>query len=583
MHTREHHKEEKSPRPTIRTLADLHLFIAGLDMPQDKAAPIRSAIKRVGELVGHGALDIPAMPQMLLEQLDTVSPAMAGMSKAAYANMVSRLRAAFRLARPWLANPRSRYKLAGDWGAIQQAMDVREQRTTSRLFHFAARNGWVPQTLCDQHLERFAAHLREEALVLDWEQVVRSTVRGWNTFAGHDCRFKLPLLTPPPLKRQPYWIAPDKWPASLRDDAEALIAELKNPIPFRKRAVRPRKPSTVEAYRNIVSTLVSSLVRSGVRFETIPRLADVVRPENMDRALRFLIERKGGRIVGSVNMVLIRGTVIAEWCELPEADLRRLRDMQKWLANELPRGRTMTDKNRRLLDRLGNDQRFSDLVHTLPGRLYALAGSAEQKGWAAVAARTALAIELLLVCSMRRDNLVKLRLGQSIKRMGQPPHHSWVIELSGEEVKNHDPLRYVLPPPTVEMLEDYLAVWRPRLCAEPNPWLFPDKRGSHVFPPSMTLCIERHSRKILGVRVSPHQFRHLSAESFLLEHPDKLETISQHLGHRDPNTTRSFYAKPKQRQASRAYQEHVLGQREVAAGRLVRGGRKSTPIKRGGD
>ena len=50
----------------------------------------------------------------------------------------------------------------------------------------------------------------------------------------------------------------------------------------------------------------------------------------------------------------------------------------------------------------------------------------------------------------------------------------------------------------------------------------------------MAHAIQTESRAVLGVAVSPHQFRHLSAECYLLENPDALYTISQHLVHRDP-------------------------------------------------
>src|SRR3546814_18274101 len=89
-------------------------------------------------------------------------------------------------------------------------------------------------------------------------------------------------------------------------------------------------------------------------------------------------------------------------------------------------------------------------------------------------------------------------------------------------------------------------------------------------PRSMALSIQRQSRRIIGCAISPHQFRHISAESFLLEHPDKLDLMSDHLGHRDRNTTRYYYARSKQKQASHAYQQHVLGARAGAKHRQSR-------------
>ncbi|MGH9642749.1 MAG: hypothetical protein ACRD3Q_10005, partial [Terriglobales bacterium] len=70
----------------------------------DTKSQLRSAIKRADELVGHGALDLPANPRLILERLEGWSPAMAGMSPGALANLKSRIRFAMRLAESRLAN-----------------------------------------------------------------------------------------------------------------------------------------------------------------------------------------------------------------------------------------------------------------------------------------------------------------------------------------------------------------------------------------------------------------------------------------------------------------------------------------------
>ena len=64
---------------------------------------------------------------------------------------------------------------------------------------------------------------------------------------------------------------------------------------------------------------------------------------------------------------------------------------------------------------------------------------------AAACARDAVAVELLLTCSMRVGNLVDLRLGETIRRFGEGATTRWVIEIPGEKVKNRQPLRFVLP------------------------------------------------------------------------------------------------------------------------------------------
>ena len=90
----------------------------------------------------------------------------------------------------------------------------------------------------------------------------------------------------------------------------------------------------------------------------------------------------------------------------------------------------------------------------------------------------------------------------------------------------------------------------------------------------MAYAIGAQSKRVLGVAITPHQFRHISAELFLQDNPEALFTVSQHLGHRDVNTTRRYYARSKQRQASRHYQEHILRGRETARIRIKRAKRR---------
>ena len=78
---------------------------------------------------------------------------------------------------------------------------------------------------------------------------------------------------------------------------------------------------------------------------------------------------------------------------------------------------------------------------------------------AAACARDAVAVELLLTCSMRVGNLVDLRLGETIRRFGEGATTRWAIEIPAPKVKNRQPLRFILPAESVQLLEHYLATW----------------------------------------------------------------------------------------------------------------------------
>lgn len=574
MHTNDHNNGEYDQNYAIHNVGDMREALLKCGAPYAEVTFMRSALKGVDKLVGHGTLDTPANERLIFERLDSLSPAMAGMTDQSFANLKSRTRKAFRILRTQgkLVNPRSRFPLKGEWGELQASLDTKMQRATSRLFHFAAGLGVPPHKMSDAVIERFVAHLRDEAMVGDWEGVLRGSIKAWNRLAASTNG--LPQLTPPPLKRVSYWIADEQWPERLVTEREAFLASLSAPSCFEAQHHKPLKPTTIDQYRHNVTIAVSALVRGGVPISTLSSLADVVRPENINRVMQFLHSRADGRITPQMFQLALRVRTIARWCELPKSDLDRLDQIFRSVRDQRDQHRGMTAKNRALLDRL-DDPRFRDLIHLLPFILLERARKNPDKSWAPALARTAMAIELLLVCSVRRANLVGLELDKSIRRIGQGDDAFWIVEHDAEEVKNEEPLRFRLPDQTVAMLEAYLRDWRPKLCPSASPWLFPAADGSCINPKTMAYAVGAQSKRVLGVAITPHQFRHISAELFLQDNPEALFTVSQHLGHRDVNTTRRYYARSKQRQASRHYQEHILRGRETARIRIKRARRRT--------
>lgn len=567
MHSHEHNNHESGQTYSILTLKELREYLLECNLPEGEIALLRSAIKRVDEIVGHGALDLPANQRVIFERLERSSSAIAGMTEGSFANMKSRLRKAFRQADGRLVNPRSRFPLKGEWGNLQASLGVKMQRATSRLFHFANSKAVLPSQMSDALIEQFELHLRDEAMASNWQSALRDSIKAWNRLAAS--LDNLPQLTPPPVKRTSYWIAQSEWPETLLQDVELFLDSLSTSSCFEVKRHKPLKPATVVQYRHNVTIAVSALLHSGIWIGTMARLADIVQPENINRVMQFLHVRANGNVTPQMFQLALRVRTIARWCNLPQGDLDRLDQIFYSIREQRDPRRGMTAKNRALLDRL-DDQRFADSLQLLPFILLERAWKSPNKSWAPALVRTAMAIELLLVCSVRRANLVSLELGSSIKRIGQGKDAFWVIEHEGTEVKNGEDLRFRLPVQTVDMLETYLSDWRPKLCTTPSPWLFPAADGNCIDPKTMAFAIKTQSERVLGVPITPHQFRHISADLFLQDNPEALFTISQHLGHRDINTTRQYYARPQQRQASRHFQEHILQSRETARIRIKR-------------
>ena len=89
--------------------------------------------------------------------------------------------------------------------------------------------------------------------------------------------------------------------------------------------------------------------------------------------------------------------------------------------------------------------------------------------------------------------------------------------------------------------------------------------------------ISRFLARELGVRLTPHQFRHLIGFIYLRQHPHGIEVVRALLGHRSIATTLSHYAGLEGAAAARHYDATL---RQIA-GRPGPGGRRAAPGARG--
>ena len=83
-----------------------------------------------------------------------------------------------------------------------------------------------------------------------------------------------------------------------------------------------------------------------------------------------------------------------------------------------------------------------------------------------------------------------------------------------------------------------------------------------VSSPIGKLLLTSDGTALTGVHMTPHQFRHFGATSYLEQHPEDFETARALLGHGWSKTTR-IYAGSSSRRASRAYNQYLLKQREA--------------------
>jgi integrase len=255
--------------------------------------------------------------------------------------------------------------------------------------------------------------------------------------------------------------------------------------------------------------------------------------------LEHYLAKKNGEIVTFTIAMAERLQAIARgYVKATEEQLQALDRYCVRLRRKRRMG--LTEKNKAVIRTFKNPENRNRLK-ALPGQLFdeALA-ERDAPIQAAVTAEIALAIQILLVAPMRLANLAALNLEVNVVRVGgnEPTYH---LVIPPEDVKNEEPLEYPLPKVMNEMLGIYLAVFRPRLCRNASPWLFPGEDDGHKTKTTLSgQIIDRITKKI-GIRVTPHQFRHLVAAFILEKDPANYEFVRRVLGHKNLQTTINFY------------------------------------------
>ena len=61
------------------------------------------------------------------------------------------------------------------------------------------------------------------------------------------------------------------------------------------------------------------------------------------------------------------------------------------------------------------------------------------------------------------------------------------------------------------LLDEYLNVFRPRIAPADRPWLIPGGKDGAKLPRTLSAQLTELILERIGIRVTPHQFRHAAA------------------------------------------------------------------------
>jgi integrase len=553
---------ENNENKVATTLADVLSLFDQSGLIGTRRRDMISAIKRFCEMVGTAPASVPAEPAHLRKLLSRIRPAAHGVTAKTYSNLRSLLAAALHLA--GVADPLGRGVASRHpkWRPLLEVIGD-DQRLSNGLVTFAnwcASHAVLPSAVNDTTVQRFLAWLEARTLYPKPRDLVRRVPKLWNEASTKYSSWpagKLSVLSFKAPSRHLNWS--DLNP-SFQQDAAAYLALRANPDLFDERPEAPKRPlaaTTLRQQREHLRLAASILMQEG---EVIASLADLVKPQPFKKVLRYYhnqANREPNAFVITLAKTLIQVTQYHTGATSVEVG------QLKRLAGNLPAMPfDLTDKNKSLLQQLESDRVRAKLLF-LPEQLIGeVAKDLENGRVRFVDAQVAIAIDIVLAAQLRPQNLSVLHWQDNFSEpngsRGQLILH---IAARHTKTKRQDIIAEV-PDEVARYLRWYRRHILPRLGADVNGYLLVTKSGSRKGQATISKQITDALARHIGIHMTPHQFRHFGATSYLEKHPEDFETARAMLSHAFTKTTR-IYAGSSGRRASRAYNQHLLAQREA--------------------
>ena len=543
-------------QPTLQDVFDRIGADEGL--PPQRRRNLHSAIRAVGKLMARDLASLPAHPRFYRDLFKGLHPERCGLSWSRIRNIKSDLRFALRQTCCIEQGYTYMAAVSEEWQVLRDRAEAVGflSRYLSRLMRFCSANGIAPADIDDAVSERFRSALVEESFIKDPVKTHQNICRLWNQAVVAVPGWPRQLLTAPRCK-QTYTFPLESFPDTFKNDAEALfdrwagkdILDAAGPM-------KPMAPRTIKSRRYQLRQIVSALVHQGWTRKEIISLAIVVEIDAAKEALRFFLDRSGGKTTSQIHglAVLIK-TIAKHWVKVDVDHLNALKALCKRVE---PDQTGLTARNRDRL-RQFDDNRNVALLLNYPFRQSEEVRTRDKgRRGDAVTVQIALAVEILLMAPIRAANLVNIEIDRHIQRSRTGRKGKVHLVIPGEEVKNGEPLEFELPAETVDLLDLYIREYHLRLTDAPSPWLFPAKNGG---PKSRELFGDQISKRVFkatGLHVNLHLFRHIAAKLYLDRNPGGYEVVRRLLGHRSMETTMRFYAGLETAAAGRHFDQTIL-------------------------
>jgi integrase len=529
---------------------------------------LRSAIISFAKLVEQPPAAIALDVARIRQSLDDMTPGRAHISNKRRTNLRSDLTAAIRVSglHPMLKT--ADLDLDPAWTSVLASADRRIRHGLSRFARWASQRRIRPGAVDNGTIDHFVAELGEASLVGTLHHMPGALARLWNELVAARDGAGLRRVFVPNIKPAPTRISWDQLSASFREDVERMLAWASCPDPLGEGArAKPLAPQTLRLRQQHIHSAASAAVAAGIPVTNVTSLASLLERDTFRALLRHRWRRADCTLSAYTHgMAVTLFVIAAEWVKLPADEIAALKALRRKLG---PGPSGLTEKNKTMLRRFDDPRLITDLIH-LPDRLWTAARRRLPTSRRAfVDLQTALAIDLLIHVPMRMQNLVCLNFRAHL-HWPQGHRKPALVTLRADETKNHIPLEFEIPAALAERFQVYRNEIAPAVIGERPDAVFVSFSGRPRKRDTIKMTITKTIRSYLGVKLTPHQFRHLAAKIILDDNPGAYELVRQLLGHTNVSTTTTFYAGIDTRRAGRAHADLVMKLRESNPGRRRR-------------
>src|SRR5262249_38774316 len=176
----------------------------------------------------------------------------------------------------------------------------------------------------------------------------------------------------------------------------------------------------------------------------------------------------------------------------------------------------------------------------------------------AVMYRDGLMIALWGYAPLRHKNMAALEIGRDFFMVGD----EWRIVIPPEDSKTGIELDYPVPKILQQPVLTYLEFARPRLLGQADcKALWVSAKGGALSYSAVGPVVTRHSTRLLGIRITPHDVRDAAATTWVIDFPMRIGISRDLLAHTDLRTTKKYYNRARGVESSRAHARLIAERR----------------------